>query len=187
MVGGQLEVGFGHSRGRRWWGIAPNAHFTRLFRVALQLWASWGWCRNSGRFSTGTREVVSEGRSCVDPLNILVCASLSLEHRSGTRSTFGVSREVAFENVPMWCGSAGDPCCAVFRMSIGHFIDNSKLATAGLWSDGDRHLVERSASRVISRWARPEPYREPTSTKLAHGSYSNGGRQFEPRAATNVA
>ena len=43
--------------------------------------------------------------------------------RSGTRSTFGVSREVTFEFSPLWPCCEGDPLCAVFQFAIGHLVD----------------------------------------------------------------
>jgi hypothetical protein len=40
--------------------------------------------------------------------------------------------------MPMWCGSVGDPLCGVFRIAIGHFIDNSKSRPFFLWRPPSR-------------------------------------------------
>ena len=63
---------------------------------------------------------------------ILCCRALwPLDILSGTRGHFVWSREVAFENVPIWCGSEGDHSCGVFRKSIGHLVDKPKIGRRG--------------------------------------------------------
>ena len=96
---------------------------TRDFGRLTYLWASWGWCKNfCSDLSSDSREL----RRAQFAANLYVAYDsddLGPRPAIGHLIEFDQFREVGIENVPMWRGCEGDPCCAVTRGRDGHLVD----------------------------------------------------------------